>query len=112
MHNINLRFFIHFYINVFEFEVDFAITQFRDFKIIDVMSIKVMKISIIYNSFTFAFIKRKYFIYKRELYIIMMFVIKYNYLCKHLYFSTIIYIDYKSLIHFLSSNLYKRIYDH
>ena len=42
----------------------------------------------------------------------MMFVIKYNYLYKHSYFSIIIYIDYKSLIYFLSSNLYKRIYDY
>ena len=46
MHDINLYFFIHFYINAFEFETDFVITQFRDFKIIDIMNIKAMKISI------------------------------------------------------------------
>ena len=76
------------------------------------MNIKIMKISIIYNSFTFAFIKRKYLIYKKKLYIIIMFIIKYNYLCKHSYFSNIIYIDYKSLIHFLNLNLHEEIYDY
>ena len=103
---------MHFYIDVFGFEVGFIITQFWDFKIVDVMNIKTMKISMIYNSFTFALIKKKYLIYKRELYIIIMFIIKYNYLYKHSYFSIIIYIDYKSLIHFLNSNLYKGIYDY
>ena len=71
-----------------------------------------MKVLIIYNLFTFAFIKRKYFIYKRKLYAIIMFIIKYNYLYKYLYFSIIIHIDYKSLTHFLNSNLYKEIYDY
>ena len=76
------------------------------------MNIKAIKTSMIYNLFTFAFIKKKKFIYKKELYVIMMFIIKYNYLCKHLYFSIIIYIDYKSLIHFLSSNFYEKIYNY
>ena len=76
------------------------------------MNIKAMKVSVIYNLFTFAFIKRKYLIYKKELYVIMMFIIKYDYLCKHSYFSIIIYINYKSLIHFLSSDFYEEIYDY
>ena len=103
---------MHFYINAFKFEINLVITQFRDLKIIDVISIKTMKISIIYDFFTFASIKRKYFIYKKELYVMMMFIIKYDYLYKYLYFPIIIYIDYKPLIHFLNSNLYKEIYDH
>ena len=76
------------------------------------MNIKTIKISIIYNSFTFAFIKRKYLIYKKKLYIIIIFIIKYDYLCKHSYFSIIIYINHKPLIHFLNSNLYEKIYDY
>ena len=41
-----------------------------------------------------------------------MFIIKYNYLYKYLYFSIIIYIDYKSLTYFLNLDFYKRIYNY
>lgn len=112
MHDINLRFFMHFYTDVFGFGAGLVITQFRDSKIVDVMNIKAVKVSIIYDSFTFAFIKRKYLIYKRELYVMIMFIIKYDYLYKHSYLSIIIHIDHKSLTHFLSSDLYEEIYDH
>ena len=71
-----------------------------------------MKILIIYNSFTFIITQKKYFIYKRKLYIIITFIIKYDYLYKYLYLLIIIYIDYKPLTYFLSSNFYKKIYDY
>ena len=71
-----------------------------------------MKVLIIYNSFIFASIRRKYFTYKRELYSLVTFVTKYDYLYKHLYLSIVVYTNYKSLIYFLSLDLYKEIYNH
>lgn len=71
------------------------------------------KIFIIYDLFTFDLIRRKYFIYKRKLYVIVKFIKKYDYLCKHFYYIVIIiYINHKSLTYFLSLNIYKRIYKH
>ena len=70
----------------------------------------LIKIFIIYDSFIFDLIYRKYFIYKRELYIIKKFIKKYNYLYKHFYHIIIIYIDYKSFIYFLDFDIYERIY--
>ena len=67
---------------------------------------------IIYDLFTFVLICHKYFIYKRELYIIIKFIKKYDYLYKHFYYIIIIYIDYKSFTYFLSFNIYKEIYEH
>ena len=60
----------------------------------------------------FTFIRRNYPIFKRELYIIMKFIKKYNYLYKYLYYIFIIYIDYKSLIYFLKFDIYKGIYNY
>ena len=72
----------------------------------------LIKIFIIYDLFTFVSICRKYFIYKRKLYIIIKFVKKYDYLCKHLYYIIIIYINHKSFTYFLRFNIYKEIYEH
>ena len=112
MHEIDLRLKVHFYIDVFEFEADLVITQFQFLDTIDINENKIVKILIIYDSFIFAITRRKYSIYKRELYVMIFFVTKYDYLCKHSYFSAIVHIDHKSLIHFLSSNLHEDIYDH
>ena len=68
----------------------------------------LIKIFIIYDLFTFALIRRKYFIYKRELYIIIKFIRKYDYLCKYLYHIIVIYIDYKFFTYFLNFDIYKK----
>jgi hypothetical protein len=107
MHEINLNDEIHFYIDASVFAADMTIIQFR-FDHIE----KIVKISIIYDSFSFLFNRRKYFTYKKELYVMITFVTKYDYLCKHFYKSAIIHIDHKSLTHFLRSNAHERIYDH
>lgn len=65
----------------------------------------------LYNSFTFNLSQRNYFIYKRELYIIITFYKKYDYLYKYLYKITIIFTNYKSLIYFLNSNIHEEVYD-
>ena len=70
----------------------------------------LIKIFIIYDSFIFDLIYRKYSIYKRELYIIKKIIKKYNYLYKHFYHIIIIYINYKSFIYFLDFDIYERIY--
>lgn len=112
MHGLDLRLSIHFYIDASEFEAGLAITQFQDLESVDTTNIKNAKVSIVYDSFIFVTTRRKYLTYKRKLYALMTFVTKYNYLCKHLYLPAVIHINYKSLTYFLSSDLYKGIYDH
>ena len=72
----------------------------------------LIRVLIIYNSIIFIFIRYNYFIYKRKLYIIIKFVKKYDYLYKYLYYTFIIYINYKLLIYFLKFDIYKRIYNY
>ncbi len=107
MHEINLNDDIHFYIDASVFAADMTITQFR----FDHTE-KIVKISIIYDSFSFLLSRRKYFTYKKEFYVMITFVTKHDYLCKHFYKSTIIHIDHRSLIYFLKLNVHERIYDH
>ena len=71
---------------------------------------KDIKILLLYNLFIFDSTQRNYFIYKRELYVIIIFYKKYDYVCKHPYKSTIVYTNYKFLIYFLSLDLYEDIY--
>lgn len=78
----------------------------------NIFSKGLIEVLIIYNFFLFTSTQRKYSIYKRELYIIMKFIKKYDYLCKYPYHTTIIHIDYKSLIYFLASNVHEDIYNH
>jgi hypothetical protein len=108
MHEINLNDEVHFYTNASTYAADMTVTQFR----IDVITEKSVKIFIMYDSFSFSFSRRKYSIYKKKLYAIVTFVIKYDYLCKHSYKSIIIHIDHRSLIHFLKSDAHEEIYDH
>ena len=48
----------------------------------------------------------------RSIHSLTIFVTKYDYLYKYLYLLAVIYTNYKSLIYFLSLNLYKEIYDY
>ena len=114
MHEINLTLIVHFYTNVSSFDVELVITQFQISRFVNITSFddKSIEVSIAYDFFIFVSTRQRYFIYKRELYVMITFVIKYDYLCKHSYLSTIIHIDHRSLIHFLNSNLHENIYDH
>ena len=78
--------------------------------VIDSPDTKVIKVPIIYDSFIFTITRCKYPTYKRELYTIVTFITKYNYLYKHPYHPTVVYINYKLLTYFLLSDLYKGIY--
>ncbi len=106
MQEVNLNDEIHFYTDSSVFAVDMIVTQFR------IKNEKSVKILIMYDSFSLSSSRRKYFIYKKKLYALITFVIKYDYLCKHSYKSTIIHIDHRSLTHFLKSNVHEDIYDH
>ena len=54
----------------------------------------------------------KYSMWKRELYGVVVFVIKYDYFCKHPYLPAVVHTDHKPLVYFLSSDLHERIYGH
>ena len=66
---------------------------------------KVIKISVLYNSFTFIATRRKFPIYKKELYAIVVFITKYDYLYKYPYLLVTIYTDYRPLTQFLSLDI-------
>ena len=93
MHEIDIIFIFHFYINAFEFATELIITQFQLFISINIFIqirhiskiLKNVKMPLLYNFFIFNSIQKKYPIYKRELYVIIIFYKKYNYLCKHSY---------------------------
>ena len=73
---------------------------------------KAVEVPIAYDSFTFASTRRKYPTYKRELYAVVTFVNKYDYLCKHPYYPAVVHTDHKPLTYFLSSDLHEGIYGH
>ena len=108
MHKINLISTIHFYIDIFEFETNLMITQFR----FELNSRKLNEYFIYYDFFILTFTRQKYFTYKRELYVIVVFVIKYDYLCKYFFLSIIMHTNYKSIIFFLNFNFHENIYNH
>lgn len=113
-HDFNLV--THCYTNAFNYEVDLIIIQFhfvdKVFELIFNDKSKEIEIFIIYDSFTFSSIQRKYFIYKKELCSLIKFVIKYNYFNKNSRLIIFIHIDHKSLIHFFKSDFYENIYEH
>ena len=108
MHDINFILIIHFYIDALKYEAKFTMTQFQMRK----LTISIIKILILYDSFIFFFTQKLYFTYKKKLCAIIKFVCRYDYLCKHFYNFTIIHIDHRSLIYFLKSNLHEKIYDY
>ena len=71
-----------------------------------------MEVPIIYDSFAMPPSRQKYPIYKKELYAIVTFVTKYDYLCKHPYVPAIVHTDHRPLTHFLKSDLHEWIYGH
>ena len=114
MHDINLCLMIHFYIDVSDFAAELTIIQFQSVDTVNITVInnKTIEISIFYDSFALSSIRRKYPIYKRELYDIVTFVTKYDYLCKHFFLPTVIHTNHRSLVHFLKNDLHENIYGH
>ena len=112
MHDIDFNLIIHFYINVNEYEADLIITQYQHSVNVNTTNNKNVKMFIFYDNFSLSASRRWYFIYKRELYAIVIFVIKYDYLCKHFYRSVIVHINHRFLIYFFNSNVYESLYEH
>ena len=115
MHEINFTDEIHFYTDVSEYNSGLIITQRKIEQKIDLhINTKMIEVSVLYDSFTFNRIQRKYFTYKKKLCAMITLVIKYNYLVKHFYQSAIIHTDHKFFIHFFISNIsiHERIYEH
>ena len=115
MNEINLALIFHFYCDAFEYAAELTITQIqmkhlKNSKLITENDFE--EISIVYDSFVFNKIQRKYSIYKKKLCVIVKFAVKYDYLCKHSNNTIIIHIDHRSLTHFLFSNSHEEIYDH
>ena len=75
------------------------------------MKKKVVEIFIFYDSFVFIFIKKCYSIYKKKLYVVVIFAIKYDYFCRHFYQLAVIHTNHKSIIHFFAFDMHEKIYD-
>lgn len=73
---------------------------------------KKIKMSILYDSIIFTLIETRYSIYKKKLCALTKFVMKFDYLCKHLRHTIIVHTDHKLFIQFLQSNLYEEVYEH
>ena len=67
---------------------------------------------ILYDAFSLSKIQRIYSTYKKKLCVLIKFVMKYDYMCKHFYNMTIIYIDHRLLTRFLKSDFHEEIYEH
>lgn len=114
MHGIDADLAIHFYTDASGYAGGLVITQFQNPVEVDTTSKngEAVEVPILYDSFTFPGTRRKYPTYKRELYVIVSFVTKYDYLCKHPYNPAIIHTDHKPLTYFLNSDLHEGIYGH
>ena len=110
MHGVDLTKPIHFYTDASGFAGGVAITQYQDPRAVEACSTTLVEVPIIYDSFTFTPTRRRYPTYKRELYVIVEFVKKYDYLCKHPYHTTIVHTDHKPLTYFLKSDSHEGIY--
>ena len=115
IHKLNLIAVYHFYIDVSLNSVNLYIIQYRPsveaFSRIS-NNINLVEVSIIYNSFIFSITQKLYLIYKKELYALIKFYNKYDYLYKHLYNTSIIHTDYRPFIYFMKSDLYEDIYNY
>ena len=113
MHGIDLRLAVHFYTDASSYAVDLAITEFQDSPSANsAEKNQKVEVLIIYDSFAMPPSRQKYPIYKKELYAIVTFVTKYDYLCKHPYVPAVIHTDHRPLTHFLKSDLHEGIYGH
>ena len=107
---------IYFYIDASGNGVGLCITQYR--KAADALIIvagkekQLVEVSILYDSFIFSATQKLYSTYKKELCALVKFCIKYDYLCKHPYYVTMIHTDHRPLVHFLKSDTHEGIYGH
>lgn len=112
MHEMNLKLFIHFYTDVLNWAMSLVITQFQNVTLVNLSkSNSLMKILIIYDSFSWSFSQQNYLTYKKKLCAIVIFVKKYDYLCKHLYLLTVVHMNHKSLTHFLEADAHEDVYN-
>ena len=112
MRGINFRLPVHFYTDASGYETGLAIIQFHVSVNVNISGNDPVEISVVYDSFILPPTRRKYPTYKRELYVIVTFINKYDYFCKHSYIPTIIHTDHRPIIHFLESDLHEGIYEH
>ena len=114
MHGIDVQLPVHFYTDASGFAGGLVITQFQTPAQADsyARNGEAVEVPIIYDSFTFSSTRRRYPTYKRELYAMVYFLNKYDYLCKHPYIPAVVHTDHKPITHFLSSDLHEGIYGH
>ena len=112
MHDVNLRFFVHLYTNASNFVAELVITQFKTEAFVDLTEKKkIVEVFILYDFFVFTSTRKCYSIYKKKLYIVVIFAIKYVYFCKHLYQFAVIHTNHRLITHFLTFDMHEEIYD-
>ena len=110
MHRIDFNKTVYFYTNTSGYTGGVAIIQFRVAKDADIEGKSLVGVPIIYDSMTFSPTRRRYPTYKKELYVIVEFPYKYEYLAKHPYVPAVVHTDHKPLTHFLKADSHEGIY--
>ena len=111
MLDVNFSKSFQFYTNASNFESELIITQHQSI-FEDMLKKRTIEMFILYNAFSLFKMQRIYFIYKKKLCVLVKFVMKYDYMRKHLYNVTTIYTDHRSLIRFSKFDFHENIYEH
>ena len=113
VHGLDLTAVCHFYTDASLHGAGLCITQFRTpEEAFSSGGKQLVEVPITYDSFAFSATQKLYPTYKKELCAVVKFSIKYDYLCKHPYNTSIIHTDHRPLVHFLKSDSHEGIYGH
>ena len=111
MHDIDFSRSFQFYTDASGFDEELIVTQHQN-NSTDKLQKRTIEMLILYDAFSLSRIQRIYSTYKKKLCVLIKFVMKYDYMCKHLYNMIIIHIDHRSLTRFLKSDFHEEIYEH
>ena len=114
IHGLDIKSVCHIYTDASLHGAGMCITQFRrpEEAFCNSSGSQLIEVPITYDSFAFSATQKLYPTYKKELCAVVKFCVKYDYLCKHPYNTSIVHTDHRPLVHFLKSDLHEGIYGH
>ena len=113
IHGLDLTAACHFYTDASLHGAGLCITQFRmPPEAFSSGGNQLVEVPITYDSFAFSATQKLYPTYKKELCAVVKFCVKYDYLNKHPYNTSVVHTDHRPLVHFLKSDSHEGIYGH
>lgn len=112
IHGLDLSVTIHFYTDASLNGAGLCITQFRVPAEAFCNGTQLIEVPIAYDSFAFSATQKLYPTYKKELCAVVKFCVKYDYMCKHPYNTTVVHTDHRPLVHFMKSDCHEGFYGH